>query len=267
MKLWIYGDSFATDWKVDWGWQRLLAPRLKTSHCYIQACAGTSNEWILKTFRDDAHEPGDCVIVFLTEPARQWFFEDEPHLSNLVSILNTADAADVKEASREKYDAVIGYYEHLHRDDLSDLRLQMITDFLRVKGIERQINLQVIPAFTMNIDWTDLYPCKGNMTWSICDREFADCRDIEQWYGQSIDTRANHMTAHNHRVFADLLLERFTKPGAGLLDLEHERFQTGFLKLEHKLTHPGLCEQLVQMAMQPGNTIPPQHWPKNNTQD
>jgi len=259
--LWIYGDSFAVDWKVDWGWMRQLAPRLNTEQCHVQSCAGTNNEWILKTFRDDAHQPGDIVIIFLTEPSRHWFFEDRPYLSNLSSIINTKDAAEVKREDEGKFEAIMQYYTHLHRDDLVEFRLQMMTDFIRVKSIEREIHLQVIPAFNMNIDWTDLYPVQGNMTFSICDREFATYLDIQPWYNQSIDTRANHMTLENHCVFADLLYERFTKP-AGLLDLESERFVTGFLRNSDKLTHPGLCPQLVSMAMEPGNTIPKEHWPR-----
>lgn len=262
MNLWIYGDSFAVDWKVDWGWMRQLAPRLKVDNCHVQSCAGTNNEWILKTFADDKHQAGDVVIIFLTEPSRHWFFKDRPHLSNLASIIDTKDAADVKREDGDKFEAIMQYYAHLHRDDLVDFRLQMMTDFIRVKSIEREIKLQVIPAFPMNIDWTDLYPVKGNMTFSICDREFTGgWEDIQSWYSQSIDTRANHMTFENHCVFADILYERFTK-GGGVLDLEDPRFQTGFLKLSDKLTHPGLCDELVRMAMEPGNTIPKGYFPK-----
>ena len=257
--LWIYGDSFAVDWKVDWGWMRQLAPRLNAENCYVQSCAGTNNEWILKTFADDKHSPGDIVVLFLTEPSRHWFFEDRPYLSNLASIINTKDAADVKREDEGKYEAIMQYYAHLHRDDLVDFRLQMMTDFIRVKSIEREIRLQVIPAFMMNIDWTDLNPCIGNMTFSICDREFANHTDIPNWYNQSIDTRANHMTLENHTIFADKLYTRFTQ--GGMLDLD-SGFETGFLHNRDKLTHPGLCPQLVSMAMEPGNTIPKEYWPR-----
>lgn len=257
--LYIYGDSFAVDWREPWVWMRQFAERIKVDNCYVQACSGTNNEWILKTFRDDNHKPGDIVLIFLTEPSRYWFYEDKPYLSNLASIIETQDAKDIKRTDRDKYDAIIGYYEHLHRDDLVDFRLQMMTDFIRVKSIEREIHLQVIPCFMMNIDWTDLNPCQGNMTFSVCDREFATHTDIPLWYNQSIDTRANHMTLENHTIFADKLYTRFTQ--GGILDLD-TGFKTGFLRNSDKLTHPGLCPELVGMAMEPGNTIPREYFPR-----
>ena len=256
--LYVYGDSFAVDWREPWVWIRQFAERMRVDNCHVQACSGTNNEWIVKTFRDDSHQPGDIVLVFITEPSRQWFFEDKPYLSNLASILDTQDAKQIQKTERDKYDAIISYYEHIHRDDLSELRLQMMTDFLRVKSIEREIHLQVIPCFIMNIDWTDLNPTLGNMTMSICDREFANPDDLHTWYSQSIDTRANHMTFENHRIFADKLVQRFTQ--GGVLDLD-TGFKTGFLQLSDKLTHPGLCAELVGMAMEPGNTIPKEHFP------
>ena len=40
-----------------------------------------------------------------------------------------------------------------------------------------------------------------------------------------------------------------------MLDLE-QGFDTGFLTHRDKLTHPGLLPELIEMARQPGNTIP-----------
>lgn len=257
--LYLYGDSFAVDWQVPWGWMRRFANEMRVDNCYVQACAGTNNEWILKTFRDDAHKPGDIVVMILTEPSRTWFYEDQPHLSNLASIINTKEAEHLRKKDKQKYEAIIGYYEHIHRDDIVELRTEMMIDFIKVKAIEREVHLQIIPAFMMNgIDWTDLNPCYGNLTMFVCDGEFANYNDISKWYDQSIDTRANHMTLENHKILSDKLVERFTKGGA--LDLENG-FVTGFLQLHDKLTHPGLCPQLVQMAMEPGNTIPREHFP------
>ena len=72
--LWIYGHSFAVDWKVDWGWQRQVAVMLDVDRVVNQACAGSSNEWSAMQLRDDRQKPGDIVIFFTTENTRQWFF-------------------------------------------------------------------------------------------------------------------------------------------------------------------------------------------------
>ena len=256
--LYIYGDSFAVDWEEPWVWQRQIAPRLGIDKVVVQGCAGCANEWTLKLFQQDQHKPKDIVIFFITDPSRQWWFEDRPSLCNLSSIMDTKEAQQVKDNDRDKFEAIVNYYAHLQNDKIDRLRLEMMIDFIKVKAIEREVILQVIPCFDMQIDWTDLNPCKGNMTTHVCDREFANMDDLPTWYEQSIDTRANHMTIENHTRFANKLLHRFVKGGA--IDLT-QGFETGFLKLSDKLTHPGLCPKLVEMAMEPGNTIPKEHFP------
>ena len=141
----------------------------------------------------------------------------------------------------------------LQRDDIDQLRFEHMLDSIRVQMIERELHLQIIPSFNLNINWTDLVPCHGSMTFSVGDAEFTDRDEMEKWYDQSIDTRANHMLQINHSVFADKLYRRFTKNES--LNLETE-FKIGFLRHTDKLTHPGLCDELIEMAKAPGNTIP-----------
>lgn len=251
--LWIYGDSFAVDWKVDWGWQRQVAAMMNVNRVVNQACSGSSNEWSAMQFRNDKHEPGDAVIYFTTEHSRQWFFKDRPHLSNLSSITDTNEAKSLKSKEPDKYNAVMDYWVHLQRDDIDQMRMQHMIDSIRVKQIERGLHLLLIPSFACDIEWTDLIPVKGNMTNSVCDREFVNQHEMILWYNQSIDTRANHMTLDNHTVFAEKLVDSLANKTE--LDLE-----TGFVQdiLSHKdkLTHPGLLPELIEMARAPGNTIP-----------
>jgi hypothetical protein len=96
------------------------------------------------------------------------------------------------------------------------------------------------------------------MTETVCDGEFKNYQDMPKWYSQSIDTRANHMTLANHGVLAQKI---YNSLGSGeAIDLE-QGFERGFLELKDKLTHPGLCAQLVSMAMEPGNTIDKKYFP------
>ena len=251
--LWIYGDSFAVDWKEDWCWTRLLSTRLDVDRVVNQACAGSSNEWSAKQFRDDSHQPGDIVVFFVTEMSRQWFFEDRPYLSNLMSLLDIQDAKDLEKKDPDKFRAVQDYWLHLQRDDIEELRLEHMIDSIRVKQIEREIHLQIIPSFNINMTWTDLTVTHGSMTWNVCDQEFQSDAEMVKWYAQSIDTRANHMTRNNHLVFVDKL-EQSLKTQVPL-DLENG-FETHMLTHRNKVTHPGLCKELVDMARAPGNTIP-----------
>lgn len=251
--MWIYGDSFAVDWKVDWGWQRQVSAMLAVDKVVNQACAGSSNEWSAMQFRDDKQQPGDVVIFFTTENSRQWFFKDRPHLSNLASITDTNEAKELKRTEPEKYTAIMDYWLHLQSDNIDQLRMEHMIDSIRVKQIENELHLLLIPSFNSDMMWTDLIPVKGNMTFSVCDGEFVNEQEMLLWYNQSIDTRANHMTLGNHSVFARKIVQSLDehKP----LDLE-SGFERGFLTHKDKLTHPGLCEELLELARQPGNTIP-----------
>ena len=251
--LWIYGDSFAVDWKVDWGWQRQVAALMDVSRVVNQACAGSSNEWSAMQFRDDRQLPGDIVIFFTTENSRQWFFKDRPHLSNLASITDTPDAKALEKSEPEKYRAIMDYWLHLQRSDIDQLRMEHMIDSIRVKQIENELHLLLIPSFNTSMMWTDLIPVKGNMTFSVCDREFTSEQEMLLWYNQSIDTRANHMTLENHSVFARKIVRSLDEQVP--LDLEQD-FATGFLTHRDKLTHPGLLPELIEMARKPGNTIP-----------
>ena len=145
------------------------------------------------------------------------------------------------------------YWLHLQRDDIDQLRMEHMIDSIRVKQIENELHLLLIPSFHINIEWTDLIPVKGNMTFSVCDREFTSEKEMLLWYNQSIDTRANHMTLANHSVFAQKVLQSLSNKKE--LDLETD-FETGFLTHRHKLSHPGLLPELIEKAKGPGNSLP-----------
>ena len=257
--LWIYGDSFAVDWKVDWCWQRQLAGYLRIDRVVNQACAGSSNEWSAMQFRDDKQQPGDIVIFFTTEQSRQWFFKDRPHLSNLASITDTQDAKALEKAEPEKYKAIMDYWLYLQRDDVDQLRMEHMIDSIRVKQIENELHLLLIPSFDSNMMWTDLIPVIGNMTFSICDREFVNEQEMLLWYNQSIDTRANHMTLANHSIFAEKIVQSISNKKELNLDTG---FEKGFLTHKDKLSHPGLLPELVEKAIGPGNSLPKSILPK-----
>ena len=256
--MWIYGDSFAVDWKLDWSWQRQLAGNLTVDRVVNQASSGCSNEWTMLKFLEDDHQPGDVVLMFLTEPSRRLFWPEHPYYSNISSIMNTTDADELRKKEPDKVQAALDYWTHLHNYQLDELYTHMMTDMIRVKSIEREVTIRVLPCFIFNIQWTDLVPCYGTMTETVCDGEFARVEDMPKWYGQSIDTRANHMTLANHSVLAEKIYNSLRSGDP--IDLE-QGFERGFLELKDKLTHPGLCPQLVSMAMEPGNTIPREYFP------
>ena len=145
------------------------------------------------------------------------------------------------------------YWLYLQRDDIDQLRIEQMIDSIRVKQIENELHLLLIPSFNLNIEWTDLIPVIGNMTFHVCDREFTSEEEMLLWYNQSIDTRANHMTLANHSIFAEKIIQSISNKKE--LDLE-SGFETGFLTHKQKLSHPGLLPELIEKAKGPGNSLP-----------
>ena len=131
--------------------------------------------------------------------------------------------------------------------------MEHMIDSIRVKQIENELHLLLIPSFNSNMMWTDLIPVKGNMTFSVCDKEFVNEQEMLLWYNQSIDTRANHMTLANHSIFAEKVVQSLSDKK--ILDLE-TGFETGFLTHKQKLSHPGLLPELIEKAKGPGNSLP-----------
>ena len=95
--LFIYGDSFGADWNANWQWHRQLVAMLNTNGKGItrvvnQSVSGCSNDYSFDLFSRDRQKPGDVVLFLLTEPSRQTFWMEKPHVGNLRSITDTDTA-------------------------------------------------------------------------------------------------------------------------------------------------------------------------------
>ena len=258
--LYMYGDSFGADWRTDWQWHRQLVSRLNMNGVNIQrvvnqCVSGCSNDYSFDMFTKDTQQPGDVVIFLLTDISRQTYWWDKPHVGNLRSITETETAQELKATEPDKYNAALDYWLHLNDYHVNFRRLEQLVYSLRVMQIERELKFQMIPCFPVDINWTDQVEVIGNLTESVCDREFADESVIEEWYGTSIDTRANHMTIDNHTVLANKVYAALMNNHT--IDLTKD-FTTGFLTNSQKLTHPGLLPELVEKAKGPGNNLPPE---------
>jgi hypothetical protein len=216
-KLYIYGDSFSADFdSEDWIWTRSLAHRMSNlgliGTLKNASYAGTANDWIWNHVRNDASEwqPGDYVIVIPTEIARQWWFEDRPDMSNIMSLMYAQEAKDLKKQKPQAVSAVENYYQYLWRNDIDVLRFEQSLVWLKALAIQAQVNLVIMPAFNIPIDYSGVIPTIGSLTETVCNGEFATEEDMNRWYSAGVDTRYNHMQRKNHAVMADKLVDRFT---------------------------------------------------------
>jgi len=242
---WLYGDSFAVDWGVDWSWPRLTAPALGVSRSVNQAQAGCANTYTLSRFRSDPHQPGDTVVVCVTESTRHWFIEQEPALANYQTILHSQESLQFQKQHPQQHSAIVSYYEQLQRTDLDDLALECQVSWLWDQALQRGVRLLLMPGFDHSLTRPhDAVQFKGSLN-SVCMNEFVSDRDRIQWYNQGIDTRANHLSRVNHEILAAKIIAAVRE---GIpVDLT-EGFHTGFLQAQHKHTHPGLLPQLVEQS-------------------
>lgn len=229
-KLWVFGDSFSTydmppskdnpTGKVEHpSWIALTCKGLDISESTIYADYGVSNDWIFHQFIENMHQmdTGDYVIIQPTQKHRQWFFE-EPSLANYW--LKDLE----KHVSKEEKNAVEAYVTYLQNDRLDDLRyVQFGLALERLSQMAQHLRILVLPGFFGVTGVT------GTLI-SICDGEFADVNVVGGNFYQAnggIDPRLNHMSAENHEILANKVVEFFTN--GTTIDLT-TGFKTGFIK-------------------------------------
>lgn len=218
-KLWIYGDSFAQDHQVESQWHRQYFAQSYHCDLVIHAQAGVANDWISTEILNThtAWNKGDQVIVIPTQPNRQWWFPEYPHMSNINSMWGHPLAQDIEAKDKNRVDAVGYYMNFLQRDDIDQLRARQMLAWMSALAVD--IDLIIIPAF--DLGFSACSQCKGNLT-DVCNAEFFDQRSRQRYYQQGTDLRLNHLSSKNHTILANKLIQE------DVLDLT-QGFQTGFL--------------------------------------
>ena len=257
--LWIYGDSFSTDYKdEEWIWTRALAHRFADqnliAHYKNASVAGCSNDWISTQIAHDIDtwQQGDSVIVIPTEPSRQWWFADAPELSNIISMRGSPEAKSYTQRFPERVTAVNYYYTQIWRNTVDSMRYEQMIAWLKLHALDRGVNLVLMPAFDVPTDYKGIVHTQGSLTETVCNGEFINDKEMSQWYSTGLDTRYNHMCKRNHAVLVDKLWERFTQGTP--VDLT-QGFDTQFLSLKDRLTRMDeLGAWLIDRAKVPPKT-------------
>lgn len=200
--LWIYGDSFAEDHKESWQWMHLLSKSFDIKHIEISAQAGVANDWISTQIREQYQQwqSGDRVLIVITQPNRQWWFEDRPEMGNIGLMWGHPWARMMHMTDQHRVDAVGYYLNYLQRDSIDYLRCEQMIAWIRQLSAQKSVTLTVIPAFEMPVDLSEW--CLGNLT-DVCNWEFVDEKSRVQHYASIKDSRLNHLSAENHQWFCD----------------------------------------------------------------
>lgn len=222
MKLWVFGDSFASDYDVDYSWFNQLADKLGCK-AVVRGLPGVDNTFIVNQFQENMADmdPDDYVITLLTDPQRFWLFEKVPNLGNWYSIEKEYWKMAEDAVTKQESDAAKKYTRYLWNETLATTIYKMAQYYVSSHPNSRVIqNFFEIPGVI------------GSMIDISRNEHIGDTIEEKFSNAQSVDTRANHMSPENHTIFANKVYEWFTVPGT-MLDLS-QGFKENFLTKDNK---------------------------------
>ena len=227
MTLWVFGDSFATEyWRKEPDfpyYYRTVADRLATD-CVMCGRGGSSAEYTYDQFyKNKANiKQDDVVLIALTTTIRRWFFPTRPSLTSFWSI-----EAKPHEYTEQELRAFEQYMLHLDHQLLFDLAMTNFLYALELFASRQKVKTIVMPCFpdvvrlVGKLDLSEVKLAKGNL-WYVNRDEYSS--DLNNKMGLIInDGKPNHLTATNHKRLAEKLLR--TIENNDPLDLT-----TGFVK-------------------------------------
>lgn len=221
-KLWIFGDSWSAlfpNYDPERVWTRQLAHRLSQHLGHgVQlrniSLVGSAQDWMISEYVSalEQIEPDDYVVIILTSPARYWYFEEIPSLSNW----NILDFDSV--VSKERARAVELYIKHIQRPHIDSVallgRLSIIAYETLTRGFRRPL---IVKGFIQDLGpaeyFKELNIAEGELTF-IQYGEYQDKARVEHLsaqgqpgYFKGADCRFNHLCLSNHDVLVDKFLE------------------------------------------------------------
>jgi hypothetical protein len=200
-KLWLVGDSFGYIQPDDLNenvWSIQLARKLK---CDLQPLCGlgTCQDWVMNEINFFKREitPDDQIVIILTDPARFWFYQDNPWLTNSSVIDFDAIIGNSERAKAAEY-----YLRYIQRPELDIImlnhRLGWLNNLVSVKKWKKVI---VLVGFGMYIPDMEDYPNLEFSHGKLVDISVGEETPTFEKYG--IDVRYNHMCLSNHSILAE----------------------------------------------------------------
>ncbi len=221
-KLWIFGDSWSAlypDYDPIGVWTRQLAHRLSNHLGHgVQlrnaSLVGSAQDWMISEYLNVLEEiaPQDYVVIILTSPARYWYFEDIPSLSNW----NILDFDSV--VNKERARAVELYIKHIQRPQLDNIallgRLSVIAHETLTRNLRRPLLVKgFIQDLGPAVNFKQLNIAQGVLS-EIQYAEYQNKDLVERLaeqgqpgYFKGADCRFNHLCLRNHDVLADKFLQ------------------------------------------------------------
>lgn len=201
--LWITGDSFSVTIPDDQHiipWTMQLANQLNynlKNNSEWGVCQDWSWDFINREKLNISSN--DQLIVVLTDPARFWYFEEIPSLTNS----HVLDFSGLVE-NKNRTQAASNYIQYIQRPSLDTQmmahRLGWLNNLATLKSWKKPI---ILVAFDMYLpDLSDF----NNLVFSDgCLRSIDQREHTEDFKLKTIDVRYNHLCLRNHSVLANKL--------------------------------------------------------------
>jgi hypothetical protein len=208
MSLWVFGDSFSiarndvpnADQLDHPLWTDIVSGGLGFSEFYNYSQWGIGNDYIFSQILTylEKFKPGDYVIIQTTSIDRQWFFKENPELSNYyVTHIG-------KTISKKQKQAIDMYINYLRDNEIVALQYVMFGYALQhITAIRPDCKILILPGFHH-------VPHIAGTLLSVCNGEFVSTEARLSWYDKNkIDPRPNHLSANNHRILGEKILETY----------------------------------------------------------
>lgn len=155
-KIWIFGDSFASN-KTSESWTQLLSPY---GSVVVKSANGSSEYRIWKTYQDNKNnvEPDDCVVFCHTSYSRVFLKNNETLLSRLLPSHPLCDLifSDVLAKNENKFIKILrSIWDDDYFKDTYNLLLKDL------KTVPRSIHINFFEPGVYNSIW-QTYPGKIN---------------------------------------------------------------------------------------------------------
>lgn len=210
--LWIFGDSFCAINKEDVNpriWSVNLAKKLNFNITNV-SLVGSCQDWAtaMIDLNKESITSDDQIIVLLTDPARYWFFQDYPGITNS----HVIDFDTV--VGKERAKAAEYYFQYIQRPALDIQAVQQRLGWLNYMTTfnkwKKPIILIGFTQFIPNMhEFPDLIFSNGSLTHNVSDMEYSKDMWSDMFkrtnFLKGSDPRYNHLCLQNHEVLTDKL--------------------------------------------------------------
>jgi hypothetical protein len=210
-KLFVVGDSFMApplngEEKPYWIQQaadelsRLTGKTVEVDNKAVMGSAQDFSCFLLQQLYTGHITPDDYLIIGLTHPNRQWYFEKQPDVSN--HHLTDLDEFVTKDQAK----AVMSFIQYIQRPLLDTLHLQNRMAYVAYQTRRQKLRRPlVIKCFAQGVaqagEFKELNWANGNLMDHVQVQEFWDpTLDENSDYWKGIDPRYNHMCLSNHSI-------------------------------------------------------------------